>query len=149
MKLAYWRNSIDFYCGLLLIVTAALCFWLIADLEVGTSREMGPAFFPLIIAVILGGMGAIMMGRGLFMASPTVGHIEIRPLFFILISFVAFGLLITRAGLVVAIFAQVIVAHYASPETKYIETLLFALGLSIFSAVVFVYLLGIPVSVFP
>lgn len=149
MKWAYWRNSIDFYCGMLLIVTAAFCLWLIADLDVGTSREMGPAFFPLIIAVILGGMGAIMMGRGLFMEGPAVGHIEIRPLFFILLSFVVFGVLIARAGLIVAICAQVAVAHFASPETKPVETLLFALGLSTFSTIVFVYLLGIPVSVFP
>jgi putative tricarboxylic transport membrane protein len=144
-----WRNSIDFYSGLLLIAIAAGCLWLVSDLELGTSREMGPAYFPAMIAIILGGMGAVMLVRGVLMSGLTVGHIELRPMLLVLASFLAFALLVTRAGLIAAIVAQVAIAHFASTETKPLESMLFAAGLAAFSAVVFVYLLGIPVSLLP
>jgi putative tricarboxylic transport membrane protein len=53
------------------------------------------------------------------------------------------------AGLIIAIVAQVAIAHFASTETKPLESVLFAVGLAAFSAIVFVYLLGIPMSLLP
>jgi putative tricarboxylic transport membrane protein len=144
-----WRNSIDFYSGLLLIAIAAGCLWLVSDLEMGSSREMGPAYFPATIAIILGGMGAIMLVRGFVVSGQAVGHIEMRPMLLVLASFLAFALLVTWAGLIIAIVAQVAIAHFASTETKPLESVLFAVGLAAFSAIVFVYLLGIPMSLLP
>lgn len=149
MNRSAWRNSVDFYSGLLLIAIAAGCVWLVSDLELGTSREMGPAYFPTMIAIILGGMGAIMLVRGFLTSGQAVGHIEMRPMLLVLASFLAFGLLVTRAGLIAAIVGQVAVGHFASTETKPLESVLFAVGLAAFSAIVFVYLLGIPVSLLP
>jgi len=41
-----------------------------------------------------------------------VGQFHLRPLVFVLLSFAAFGVLIERAGLILAVLAQVAVAHY-------------------------------------
>lgn len=143
------RGGIDFYSGLLMVVIAALAAWLVSDLDLGSTREMGPAYFPLMVALLLGGIGAVLMGRGLLAPGVPVGHFELRPLFFVLASFVAFALLIRPAGLVVAILAQVGIAHFASIEARPVESLLFGLALAAVSAILFVYLLGIPVSIFP
>lgn len=149
MNRTFWRGNIDFYCGLLLLSIAALAIWLVSELDFGTAREMGPAYFPLVVAGLLGAMSLFMVVRGIVRPEGEMAPIEIRPLFFILLSFLAFGLLIVRGGLVLAILAQVGLAHFASPETRVVETILFALGLALFSSVVFVYLLGIPVSLLP
>jgi putative tricarboxylic transport membrane protein len=143
------RGGIDFYSGLLLVAIAALAAWLVADLDIGTTREMGPAYFPIMVAVLLGGIGLLLMGKGLIAPGMPVRHFELRPLVFVLASFLAFALLIRTAGLVIAILAQVGIAHFASTEARLIESLLFGIGLATVSAILFVYLLGIPVSVFP
>jgi putative tricarboxylic transport membrane protein len=72
-----------------------------------------------------------------------------RPLFFILLSFAAFGLLVERAGLLIAILVQVGIAHFASRETTWLSSAVTAVALAIASSVVFVWLLKIPVSVLP
>lgn len=143
------RGGIDFYSGLLLVSVSICAIWLVSDLDIGSAREMGPAYFPLMVASILAAMGVFMMGKGLFVTGDTVRHFELRPLFFLLLSFVAFGVLIEPAGLVIAILVQVGIAHFASSETRPVESLLFAVGLAVLSAVLFVYLLGIPVELLP
>jgi Tripartite tricarboxylate transporter TctB family len=149
MNRTFLRGSTDFYSGLLLLVTAATAIWLISDLDIGSAHEMGPAYFPLMISVILAGMGLILMGKGLLVEGPSAGHIELRPMIFVLLSFIAFGVLIVPAGLILAILAQVAIGHFASTESRPLESLLFGLGLAAFSAVLFVYILRVPVSVLP
>jgi putative tricarboxylic transport membrane protein len=143
------RGTIDFYSGLLLVSAAACCMWLVSDLDVGSAREMGPAYFPLMVACLLAAMGLILIGRGVLVRGPAVQGFELRPLFFVIASFAAFGGLITVAGLIPAILAQVAIAHFASSETRPLESLLFGTALAAFSAILFVYLLRIPVSLFP
>jgi hypothetical protein len=143
------RGSVDFYSGLLLVSAAACCIWLVSDLDVGTAREMGPAYFPLMVSIMLAAMGLILMARGLFVKGPSVSGFEFRPLLWITLSFVAFGLLVAPAGLLLAILAQVAIAHFASSETRPLESVLFGIGLAAFSAIVFVYFLGVPVSLLP
>jgi Tripartite tricarboxylate transporter TctB family len=143
------RGSVDFYSGLLLTSVAACCIWLVSDLDIGSAREMGPAYFPLMVSIVLGAMGMILMAKGVLTKGPSVEGFEIRPLFFIVISFVAFGVLIGPAGLIVAILAQVALAHFASSETRPLESALFGVGLAAASSGLFVYLLGVPVRLLP
>jgi Tripartite tricarboxylate transporter TctB family len=143
------RGGVDFYSGLLLISAGACCIWLVSDLDLGSAREMGPAYFPLLVSFALAVMGLILMAKGLLVAGPSVRGVELRPLILVLLAFGAFGALIVPAGLILAILALVAIAHFASPETRPLESLLIGIGLASFSAVVFVYLLGIPVSLLP
>ena len=57
--------------------------------------------------------------------------------------------LVERAGLILAILAQVATAHFASVETKWQQSLVTGLLLAAASAVIFVWLLRIPVSLLP
>ncbi|WP_213772242.1 tripartite tricarboxylate transporter TctB family protein [Bradyrhizobium sp. dw_78] len=129
------------------IAIIALCY--IRTLTVGTVLEMGPGYFPLGLALVLLGLGLCLLVKGLFVDAPPVGEFHLRPLFFILLSFAAFGLLIERAGIMVAILAQVAVAHFASRETTVLQSVLTGIGCAVVSAVVFVLILQIPVSILP
>jgi hypothetical protein len=149
MKSIAQRGNSNFYSGLLLVAVAAVALLYIRTLTVGTVLDMGPGYFPLGLALILLGMGLVLMVKGLTTQGLPVGHIYMRPLFFILLSFAAFGLLVERAGLLIAILVQVGIAHFASRETTWLSSAVTAVALAIASSVVFVWLLKIPVSVLP
>jgi putative tricarboxylic transport membrane protein len=149
MKSVAQRGNTDFYSGLLLVVVAVVALLYIRTLTIGTVLQMGPGYFPLGLALILLGMGLVMIVKGLTTSGLPVGAIHLRPLFFILLSFAAFGLLVERAGLVIAILVQVGLAHFASRETTWLASLITGVGLAIASSVVFVWLLKIPVNVLP
>lgn len=149
MKSLAQRGNSDFYTGLLLVVIAAIALIYIRTLTIGTVLDMGPGYFPLGLALILMGMGLVMVVKGLTTAGVPVGTIHLRPLCFILLSFAAFGLLVERAGLIIAILAQVGLAHFASRETTWLASVITGVVLSIASSVVFVWLLKIPVNVLP
>src|SRR5437868_5249857 len=137
MKSLAQRGNSDFYTGLLLVVVAAVALLYIRTLTVGTVLEMGPGYFPLGLALILLGMGLVMIVKGLTTAGVPVGAVHLRPLFFILLSFAAFGLLVERAGLAISIVVQVGLAHFASRETTWLASVITAVALAIVSSIVF------------
>lgn len=149
MKSIAQRGNTDFYSGLLLVVVSIVALLYIRTLTVGTVFDMGPGYFPLGLAVVLLGMGLVLIFKGLTAGGLPVGTIHLRPLFFILLSFAVFGLLIERAGLAIAILAQVAIAHFASREATWLASVITAIALAITSSVVFVWLLKIPVNVLP
>jgi hypothetical protein len=149
MKSLAWRGNIDFYSGLLLVAVAGVALLYIRTLAIGTVLEMGPGYFPLGLALVLLGMGLCLLVKGLLVSGPPVGMFYLRPLFFILLSFAAFGVLVERAGLILAILVQVAIAHFASRETTWRESSITAVALAATSAVVFVWLLKIPVELLP
>jgi putative tricarboxylic transport membrane protein len=150
MQSPTWRgNNNDFYSGLLLVAVAAVALLYIRTLAIGTVLEMGPGYFPLGLALVLLGMGLCLAVKGLLTSEKPVGAFHLRPLFFILLSFAAFGVLVERAGLILAILAQVTIAHFASVETKWRQSLVTGILLAAASAVIFVWLLKIPVSLLP
>jgi hypothetical protein len=149
MKSLAWRGNIDFYSGLLLVAVAGVALLYIRTLAIGTVLEMGPGYFPLGLALVLLGMGLCLLVKGLLVSGPPVGMFYLRPLFFILLSFAAFGALVERAGLILAILVQVAIAHFASRETSWRESSITGVALAATSAVVFVWLLKIPVELLP
>ena len=149
MKQITLRGSADLYLGLLLLIISAVSISYITNLEIGTVRRMGSGFFPLALAVILAGFGVVLVIRGIKFTGAAVGSISLRPLLIILLSFVAFALLIDRIGLVCAIFAQIAVGHFASTETKVSQSIMFGIVLAAISAGIFVGLLKMPVELLP
>jgi putative tricarboxylic transport membrane protein len=149
MKPLAWRGNTDFYSGLLLSAIAVFALFYIRTLEIGTVRQMGPGYFPLGLALVLLGMGLILVVKGIFTGGSPVGEIHLKPLFFVLLSFVVYGVLVEHVGLIIAILAQVITAHFGSRETKLRESLIIGVVLALSSSVVFVWLLKIPVNLLP
>jgi putative tricarboxylic transport membrane protein len=110
---------------------------------------MGPGYFPALcgIAMALLGAGAIVKGLSAKIPNPlSMGNVE--PLFLILASIISFGLLVERAGLVVATFVCIFFACLRRVFTNPIEVLLIFIVLTTFNVVVFVYALGIVIPVF-
>ncbi len=149
MKQITLRGSADLYLGVLLLLISGVVIWYISGLEIGTIRRMGSGFFPMALALILAGFGLVLAIRGVVTNGIGAGPITLRPLLLILLSFVVFALLVDRIGLILAIFAQIAVAHFASDETKIYQSVIFGAVLAVLSAGVFVGLLNMPVELLP
>jgi putative tricarboxylic transport membrane protein len=149
MKPFAWRGNSDFFSGVLLAAIAVFALVYVRTLEIGTVLEMGPGYFPLGLALVLLGMGLVLIVKGIWSGGPPVETIHLRPLFFVLLSFALFGVLVERAGLICAILAQVLVAHFGSRETRLLDSVVVGIGLAAVSSVLFVWLLKIPVSLLP
>ena len=78
---------------------------------------------------------------------PLAEH-KITPLILMTASVVSFGLLIERAGLVVATFVCLFFACFRRLRTNPLEVLLLFAGVTIFNVVVFVDLIGMQIPVF-
>lgn len=146
---ASWRTSADLYCGLLLLAIATFGVWINSDLDFGVARDMGPGYFPIVISCILGAVSLLMIVRGLAAPSDEIGSFDLRPVIFLLLSFLAFAYLINSQGLVIAIIAQIAIAHFASRDAKAWETALVGIGMVAFSSTVFVLLLKLPLKLLP
>ena len=140
------KNPQDFWAGLLFLVVGLLALWFGRGYLFGTATKMGPGYLPTVLSWLLVGLGAFLMGRGAIEVGEPLETSLLRPQIFIVAAIVVFAFMIERFGLVPAIFVVTIVAALASDETKWIETIPLAIGLAILCAVLFVRLLGQPLT---
>lgn len=149
MKQIASRGNVDVYSGLLLVAISVVALLYIRTLAVGTVLQMGPGYFPLGLALILLGMGLCLVVKGFLNGGLPVGKFHLKPLFFVLLSFAAFGFFLDRVGLILAILIQVGISHFASRETDWRVSAVTGLALAGSCAVVFVWLLKVPMSLLP
>jgi hypothetical protein len=57
--------------------------------------------------------------------------------------------MIERAGLALACFATFLVCAFATPEVRWKEAVVLAVGLSVFTVAIFVHGLGQPIPILP
>ena len=135
-------GGIFFACGLIGIVMAL-------GYSLGTPTHVGPGGFPLILSIILAGLGLASLVQGLL--SPYDGGLGTwrpRAIYLIPLSIVFFGVTVERFGLIPAIVGTTIVAGLANPTIRIIEIAIMCVALAVFGAVVFVYGLDLPFSLF-
>lgn len=135
--------------GLLLILVAAIAAWQASPLSFGTLRHIGPGLVPLALAAFIALIGVILVLSWLRGQRIGTGRWPLRGPLFILGAAVVFGLVVRPLGLAVAGPLLVVVAAFASHETRWIEILIFAAGMTVFCLVLFKYLLALPIPVAP
>ncbi|MBM3490212.1 MAG: tripartite tricarboxylate transporter TctB family protein [Alphaproteobacteria bacterium] len=144
-----WRGGTDVIVGALLIAVAAAGYWLAADLRIGTAMRMGPGYFPRLVCWVLAGFGLLLAARGLLAGGPPLETWAVRPLLLVSAAIAAFGLLLERLGLVVAVLALVALSRAGGREGRPVEAALLAIGLAVFCVSLFVWLLGMTPPVWP
>lgn len=142
--------KVTFSTGLLLIIVGLIFVLWSTNYQIGTASKMGPGYFPLLLAILLLFLGFLNVVKSyITRESKTHTKIAWRPLILILLSNILFGILLPSMGLVVAIFALVIVSGYASSGTHLRETIILATTLAVVGCIVFVWLLNMPLLIFP
>jgi hypothetical protein len=143
------RSPRDFWAGLLFVGIAAMFIALASQYRFGEAHRMGPGYFPIMIGALLAILGAVVAGRALAFDGPPLPHFNPRPLLVTLVAVVLFGLAIERLGLAAAIAVLVMVAAFADRDVRLLPSLVLALVLIVFSVATFVWLLGLPLPVWP
>lgn len=137
------RKPKDLLSGLMFLLIGAALLTLSQDYTVGTLRDMGPGYFPLILGGLLIALGAalaLLSLRG--ERDGSFDRLSIGPLVCVLGSALLFGVLLRPAGLLIAVAVSVLVAAAATSKSNPVSAGLLALVLAAGSAFLFVYALG-------
>jgi hypothetical protein len=156
------KSPQDLAGGLALIAIGALTIFLAWDLPRGTLSNMGPGMLPTGLAVILAGLGAVLVFDALMEEGPRLEPWSYRHLLIILGAVVAFGLTVrgfTVAGITLPALGlaaagplAVIISALASERMTvaiWIEAILFGVFMTLFCIGLFKFALGLPIPVAP
>jgi hypothetical protein len=135
--------------GLLFLAVGLVGTALSLGLPVGDRIRMGPGYIPLALSIGLSGLGTFILARGLLSAAVTAEAWRVRPVMFVVASALVFGLTVERIGLLLSVFLTVLTASAALSEWRRAEALILAAGLSLFSVLLFVMMLRLPIPALP
>ena len=143
------RAPKDFWAGLIFIGIGAGFMLLASQYRYGDLHRMGPALFPTLVGALLALLGAIVAARALVFAGEPVPRFQARPLAVSLLAIVLFGVALQWLGLIAAVVVLVLIGAYAARDVRPLENVALAVILAVFSVVVFVLLLGLPLPLWP
>jgi hypothetical protein len=145
------KNPKDFYAGLMFTLFGTAFTWGASRYSMGTAAKMGPGYFPSMLGGFLTVLGVIIFVRSLVKESVggLVGRIIFKPAVLVFGSLAAFALLLKTAGLVVSIFAIILISSFASHDLHFKESLISTILLCVASLAIFVYGLNLQIPVWP
>jgi hypothetical protein len=138
-------NIRDVAAGLL-FVAIGLFFTLDAffNLRIGQAFAMGPGYFPLIMGMILVGLGAVIAGRGIGKVHVPVGKVPWRGLSLVMASIIFFAVSVRSLGFAPAVGGSILLAALSSGRIGLLGAAITSAILTLFSVLVFVTALGLP-----
>lgn len=142
------RKPRDFWFGALFFGFSALLLEISSGYPLGTARQMGPGYFPMVLCVCMAGLSLILIGGSFFGEPEPLEGFAMKPLLLVLTSSLAFGLLARPAGMFPAALVVVLIAALAADDMSWIQAGLLAFGLAAGCVLLFVYGLGQTLPVF-
>ena len=143
------RAHSDFWCGLLFVVIGLAVVVLAQNYRFGTAARMGPGYFPTLLGALMALLGLTLSVPAFARDGEPVQRFHLRPFGFVLLAIAAFGLALPYLGFAAAIVVLVVVGSFADPDLKPLETAGVAAFLLVFSILIFVVLLGLPIRLWP
>jgi hypothetical protein len=143
MKMTF-LNKKDFWAGTMLIGIGAAAMFIARGYRFGSALRMGPGFFPTILGGILIAFGVCIMALGLRSGEKIQEKLSLRALVMLPLSLVLFGFLMEKAGFLPALAALVFGSAASGREFKFLEVLLLTAVLTVASAALFIWGLGLP-----
>lgn len=155
------KSKRNFASGLLFASVGAAFALGATGYNVGSAARMGPGYFPLMIGVLLTLLGLVVVAGSLTARrvgdGDPIGRIAWKPLGFVIGANVLFGILLAgirglglpAMGLILAIYALVIVACMAGANFRMKLAVLLATVLAVGSYLVFIVGLKLQFQVWP
>ncbi|MFA5905194.1 MAG: tripartite tricarboxylate transporter TctB family protein, partial [Desulfobacula sp.] len=143
------RSIKEFLTGIIYMAIGAGAVLIVffGDYKIGNAVKMGPAYFPLVLSIILIFIGLISLIRSFIKPGTPVGAVAVNGLVLVIIPTFLFGLLVRKAGLIVMLPFLVIVSSYAGRQFRWGPVLALAVGLTAFCTLVFIKGLGVPLPI--
>ncbi len=154
------KSEKDFYSGLLFVAVGVAFAWGATTYKVGDAARMGPGYFPLLLGILLAVLGVVVTFNALVVETEDgdkVGKFAWRPLFFIILSNLMFGVLLgglpsiglPYMGMIAAIIVLTFIAALAGEEFKFKEVLILSLILAASCYVTFIVMLKLQFPAWP
>jgi putative tricarboxylic transport membrane protein len=147
------RNPQDFFGGVALLELAIFAWRASADLPGQSGFAFGPGTAPRLFIGLLALNAIGIMLHGLAVTGPPVERYAFRGPFWVTAAILVFSATIRTLGLIISTFLLVVIASVASPEVKgtrrWIETMIWGAVLAAFCAVLFPYVLNLPMQLWP
>lgn len=154
------KSKKNFVSGLMFACVGAAFALGATSYNVGSAARMGPGYFPLIVGVLLAALGLVVVAGSLTAKTADgepVGKIAWKPLGFVIGANLLFGILLAglhnvglpAMGLIIAIYALVIVACLAGAKFSIKLALILATVLAIGCYLIFIIGLKLQFQVWP
>ena len=154
------KSQRDFFAGLMFAVVGIAFAWGASTYNVGNGARMGPGYFPLLLGIVMAAIGLGIMFTGLTVETEDgekIGKWAWKQIVFILGANFLFGVLlgglpsigVPAMGMIIAIYALVIIASLAGNEFEIKKVLILATVLAIGSYVAFIWALKLQIQVWP
>jgi putative tricarboxylic transport membrane protein len=143
------RNPQDFWGGFALVCFAIFALWAGSDLTGIRGFQFGPGTAPRMFAILLGGMGVIIMLVGLLTDGPALQRYAIRGPILVTAAILFFAVSIRPMGLVFTSFVTIMIAAAASDEVRWRESVIWAAFLTLFCSLLFPKALNLPLQLWP
>lgn len=143
------RSAQDYVGGIVLMALALFALWASSDLQGMRGFSFGAGTAPRMFGGLLVALGAGIALTGLLSDGPAMAHYSWRGPLFVMVSIVFFALAIRPLGVVVSAFASFLIAAMGTHETRWIETIIVGACLTLGCALLFPYVLGLPMPMFP
>lgn len=139
----------DFVGGCAIVAMAAAALGLGWKLPMGSLDGIGPGLMPRAVAVLLGGLGLLLVVSALMTPGEGVGGVAWRGLACLLAAIVVFAFAVRPLGLAVAAPVTLLISALASNETRWGETVMSSVALTAFCVGLFKYALNLPIPLAP
>lgn len=143
------RLSRDLVAGVLLFAVGAFVIvHALVEYPLGSLRQMGPGFFPLVLGVLLAGLGLMVGQEGLRRQAEGLPGFDVRPFLAVIASMLVFALLVVHFGLLPAVAAMIIPAVLAEDKLGVVGTLFFMVIMVVVTYVLFSVLLRLTIPMY-
>jgi putative tricarboxylic transport membrane protein len=143
------RGPQDFVGGVVLMALAVFALWASSDLQGMHGFSFGAGTAPRMFAVLLLLLGAAIAVMGILTDGPHVSTYACRGPLFVSLAILSFAVTIRPLGLVVSAFASFMISALGTHETRWTETIIVGACLTVGCALLFPYVLGLPMPLFP
>jgi len=154
------KSQRDFFSGLLFIIVGVAFAWGATSYKVGDAARMGPGYFPLLLGILMAIIGIAVTFYSLVVETEDgekIGSFAWRPLFFIILSNLVFGVLLgglpsiglPYMGLTAAVIVLTFVAALAGSEFKFKEVLILSIVLAAVCHFTFIVALNLQFPAWP
>jgi|SRR5436190_22847937 hypothetical protein len=143
------KGSQDLATAILFVAVGLSAFFIGADYPMGTPQRLGTGVLPRILAWCLMGTGILLLIKAILAEGASLTGWAWRPMVMVTLAVAAFALLVDRAGLMVAMLVSMTLVALGTPETRWREFAAFSVLMLFVGAGVFVWGLGMPISILP
>ena len=154
------KSQKDFYSGVMFAVVGVAFAWGATTYNVGSGARMGPGYFPLMLGILMALIGLAVMFTGLSVETEDgekIGRWAWKQVVYIIGANLAFGVLlgglpafgVPAMGMIIAIYALVVISSLAGSEFDLRKVLALATILALGSYIAFIWALKLQIQVWP